>query len=145
MLRLFGLVLAMGIIFIALSAPAQAPIDYFPDESDYLLIEENSLRGNHAPIGLSGTRLTRVITAYSSTPDQTDSTPFITAYNTKVRKGIVASNEFPKGTQLLIDGYIYTVEDKMNSKYRYLIDIWMPSREEAKNWGKQIKEIMLLD
>ena len=32
------------------------------------------------------------ITAYSSTPDQTDSTPFITAYNTFVRDGIVAAN-----------------------------------------------------
>ncbi|MDP3003980.1 MAG: hypothetical protein Q8N43_00505, partial [Candidatus Azambacteria bacterium] len=33
-----------------------------------------------------------VLTAYSSTPDQTDDTPFITASNTRVRDGIVAAN-----------------------------------------------------
>ena len=33
-----------------------------------------------------------VATAYSSTPDQTDSTPFTTASGTQVRDGIIAAN-----------------------------------------------------
>ncbi|HDY68411.1 hypothetical protein LCGC14_1745220 [marine sediment metagenome] len=44
----------------------------------------------------------RTITGYSSTVDQCDDTPFITASNTRVRDGIVASNEFPFGTRLLL-------------------------------------------
>jgi len=140
---LLGLLLAG--FFLLSPTIAQAPNLRFPDGSDYLLIEENSLQAKYVAYTPTGTPLTRVITAYSSTSDQTDSTPFITAYNTKVRKGIVASNEFPRGTYLLIDSKIYVVEDKMNSKYYYRIDIWMPSREEALEFGCQTKEILLLD
>ena len=86
----------------------------------------------------------RVITAYSSCPEETDDTPFITAYNTKVRDGIVATNEFPKGTKLLIENRIYVVEDKTNSRYSYLIDIWMPSKQEAIEWGRQILEVSII-
>src|SRR3989344_1044153 len=41
-----------------------------------------------------------VITAYSSTPDQTDDTPFITASGKQVADGIVANNLLPFGTKI---------------------------------------------
>lgn len=78
-------------------------------------------------------------TAYSSTPDQTDDTPFITASGTNVRWGVVAANFLPIGTLLRIPDYygeqIFVVEDRMNTRYDYRLDIWMETRTEAKQWG----------
>lgn len=78
-------------------------------------------------------------TAYSSTPDQTDDTPFITASGTRVRWGVVAANFLPLGTQIRLPDYygeqIFVVEDRMNDRYDYRLDIWMETREQAKQWG----------
>src|SRR3990167_11293614 len=85
-----------------------------------------------------------VITGYSSTEDQTDSTPNLTAYGTKVRKGIVANNCLPRGTQVKIGASSYVVEDKKNPRYGCeWFDIWFESRELAINWGIQEKEIII--
>lgn len=79
------------------------------------------------------------VTAYSSTPDQTDDTPFITASGSHVRWGVVAANFLPIGTHVRIpDHYgdqIFIVEDRMNARYNVRLDIWMATREEAKKWG----------
>ncbi len=76
-------------------------------------------------------------TAYSSTPDQTDSSPFITASGSRVRHGIIAANFLPMGTTVRIGDEIFTVEDRMNQRYndQYHIDIWMTSREAAQRFG----------
>ena len=83
-------------------------------------------------------------TAYSSTVDQTDDTPFITASGTYVRDGIVAANFLPFGTVFKIpDLYgdkIFIVEDRMNKRYWHRVDIWFPERQMAKEFGvKQIR------
>ena len=83
-------------------------------------------------------------TAYSSTKDQTDDTPFITAMGTHVRDGVVAANFLPLGTIIKIPDIfgdkVFVVEDRMNSRYTYKIDLWFPTRAEAKEWGlKKIK------
>lgn len=79
------------------------------------------------------------VTAYSSTPDQTDSTPFITASGTHVRDGVFAANFLPIGTRVKIPEVygdkIFIVEDRMNARYRVHGDIWMETRQEAKTWG----------
>lgn len=79
------------------------------------------------------------VTAYSSTPDQTDSTPFTTASGTHVRDGVFAANFLPIGTRLKIPEVygdkIFIVEDRMNARYRVHGDIWMETRQEAKTWG----------
>ncbi|OGN09627.1 MAG: hypothetical protein A3J46_00090 [Candidatus Yanofskybacteria bacterium RIFCSPHIGHO2_02_FULL_41_11] len=83
-------------------------------------------------------------TAYSSTVDQTDDTPFITASGTYVRDGIAAANFLPFGTMFKIpDLYgdkIFIVEDRMHKRYWHRIDIWFPERQMAKEFGvKQIR------
>ncbi|OGN13068.1 MAG: hypothetical protein A3C71_00455 [Candidatus Yanofskybacteria bacterium RIFCSPHIGHO2_02_FULL_43_15c] len=83
-------------------------------------------------------------TAYSSTKDQTDDTPFITAMGTHVRDGVVAANFLPFGTVIKIPDHFgdktFIVEDRMNRRYDYRIDLWFPTRAEAKEWGlKKIK------
>ncbi|MDX1608444.1 MAG: hypothetical protein R3251_04500 [Candidatus Spechtbacterales bacterium] len=79
------------------------------------------------------------ITAYSSTPDQTDSTPFTTASGTRVRDGIVAANFLPIGTKIKIPEYygdkVFVVEDRMNARYWQKVDIWMPTKGEALSFG----------
>ena len=85
-------------------------------------------------------RIKMIITAYSSTPDQTDDTPFITASNSWVRKGIVANNFFPFGTRIRIPEYfgdkIFVIEDRMHwRKSNEQIDVWFSSRQQAINFG----------
>lgn len=91
-----------------------------------------------------------VITAYSSTPDQTDDTPFITASNKYVKDGIIANNMLPFGTKIripkLYGDKIFVVEDRMNKKKSdHHIDIWMPERHLAINFGVKNTEIEILE
>jgi len=87
----------------------------------------------------------RIITAYSSCPEETDDTPFITASNQHVRKGIIATNELPFGTKVIIEGLgEFEVQDRTNSRYGYRVDIWMSSKAEALNFGRQTREIYVL-
>lgn len=86
-------------------------------------------------------------TGYSSTPDQTDDTPFITASGTYVRDGIIAANfhlngkRVPFGTKVMIPEIygekIFIVEDRMNSRYTNNIDIWFPERSLARSFGSK--------
>jgi len=80
-----------------------------------------------------------VVTAYSSTKNQTDETPFVTASGTWVREGIVAANFVPFGTRIkLPDIYgdkVFVVEDRMHHRKKYQVDIWFASYSEAKSFG----------
>ena len=88
------------------------------------------------------------ITAYSSSPDETDSTPFITAMGTEVHDGIVATNILPFGTKIQIPSLfgdkIFTVEDRMNRRMKDVMDIWMPSKEKALRFGANYADIVIL-
>src|SRR3989338_8839996 len=86
--------------------------------------------------------------AYSSTKDQTDHTPFITASGTHVREGVIAANFLPLGTVIKIPEIygdkIFVVEDRMNSRYFYQIDVWFPTRVQAKEFGLQKVKIEIV-
>jgi len=90
----------------------------------------------------------RVVTAYSSTPEETDSTPFITASGNYVRFGTVAANWLPIGTAVRIPEYfgdqVFIVEDRMNRKHPTKLDIWFPSKEEAVQFGTRTTRIEVL-
>lgn len=85
------------------------------------------------------------VTAYSSEPWQTDSTPFITASNTHVRRGVIAANFLPIGTRVrfpkLYGDEIFVVEDRMNQRYHKKIDIWMEETADARNFGLKHADI----
>lgn len=89
------------------------------------------------------------MTAYSSTRDQTDSTPFITASNTRVNWGTVATNFLPFKTKIRIPGMfgdkVFVVEDRMNKRYWHRVDVWMPTRQEAINFGIRTLKIEILE
>jgi len=91
-----------------------------------------------------------VITAYSSTPEETDSTPFITASGKQVRDGIIANNMLIFGTKVripqLYGDKIFTVEDRMHQrKGKYQVDIWFPEHKQAKEFGAKLLDIEILE
>jgi len=79
-------------------------------------------------------------TAYSSTVDQTDGDPFTTASGTRVHQGTLAANFLAFGTRVRIGNTIYTVEDRMNSRYNglYIVDLWFPDRADAIQYGVRV-------
>ena len=94
-------------------------------------------------------KITVTATAYTPRPEETDSTPWLTAAGTRTREGVIASNDLPFGTKVKIDGKIYTVEDRMNRKYTNAvparIDIVFLSLEKARKFGKRTIEIEVLN
>ena len=74
-------------------------------ENQFLLIQKNTLRAissiRNQKIKVKQ-KIKALITAYSSTPWETDDDPYITAAGTRVREGIVANNYFPFGTKIRI-------------------------------------------
>ncbi len=95
-------------------------------------------------------KLDVVITAYTSTPDQTDDSPFITASNKYVKDGIIANNMLPFGTKVripeLYGNKVFTVEDRMNKrKGNYRFDIWMADLNDAINFGVKSVQIEVLE
>lgn len=80
-------------------------------------------------------------TAYSSTPDQTDDSPFTMANGKRVHDGAVAANFLPFGTKVrfpeLYGDKVFTVEDRMHRRFSDRVDIWMETRSEAIRFGIQ--------
>lgn len=88
-------------------------------------------------------------TAYNSVPRQTDSTPDIAAWGDRLRPGMKAiaissdllkQHGLTRGDKIRIKGLEgeYVVLDKMHSRWRKKIDIYMgKDRREAKRWGKR--------
>lgn len=86
-----------------------------------------------------------VVTAYTSTPGQTDDTPFIAATGKHVYDGMIAANGLPFGTRIKIPSVygdkIFTVDDRMNRRYSCLpghcrMDVWLDTtRSEARKFG----------
>jgi 3D (Asp-Asp-Asp) domain-containing protein len=92
---------------------------------------------------------TVVMTAYSSTRDQTDGDPFTTASGQKVRDGIIAMNGVPFGTKIRIPekfgSKVFVVQDRMAARHgSYRADIWMKTRTAAKQWGVRRVKVEIL-
>ncbi|GGI88649.1 3D domain-containing protein [Deinococcus wulumuqiensis] len=97
-------------------------------------------------------------TAYNSLPNQTDSTPHITATGTRTRPGVIAMSRdmlklFPYGTRVSIQdlsgrynfsGRVFIVEDTMHARKTNQVDIWMPTYREAINFGTSTVRVTAL-
>ena len=120
-----------------------------------------SLLSPAIPITLHGPRFARKVTvprgttfrilatAYSSTPDQTDSSPFITASGTHVHDGTIAVNFLPFGTKVRFPDYqghkVYTVEDRHHPRLSSRADIWLPSRGAAIQFGARVLQMEVVE
>lgn len=135
---------------VALLGLVVAVIATSPNRTDALSPLSLSPASFHCPnVSIPTVTKTLWVTAYSSTPDQTDDTPFITASGKRVRKGIVAINGLPFGTRIkipdLFGDKVFVVEDRMHRRKKQNIDVWMPTREQALEFGRQKAVIEILD
>jgi 3D (Asp-Asp-Asp) domain-containing protein len=90
-----------------------------------------------------------VVTGYSSTPDQTDDTPWLTAWSTQTRPGVIALSRdllrtftegapFDFGDRILVAGVgVFLVEDTMADRWTNRADIWFRTRTQAQQWGRR--------
>jgi len=90
-----------------------------------------------------------VVSAYTSRPCETDSTPFITAANTRTRPGVIALSRdllkrytpgapFDFGDVVHLTGIgDFVVEDSMNSRWESRADIWFENLGDARRFGRR--------
>jgi 3D (Asp-Asp-Asp) domain-containing protein len=85
------------------------------------------------------------MTAYTSRPEETDDSPFITADGSHVRDGIIAANFLPFGTKIRIPSLfgdkVFEVHDRMNKRYPYKADVWMEGYADAIKFGVKYANI----
>lgn len=123
-----------------------------------VVYQENSLNANSAHyipkevrgcVAEEAKTFKVVITAYSSSPCETDSSPYITASGDWVKDGIIASNFLSFGTEVkipeLFGDKVFVVQDRMHPRKKYHIDIWFPSRVEALEFGVHYSYIELVE
>ena len=106
-------------------------------------------KGSKLIRGFGKHKLRVTATAYSSHCGQTDKTPFLAAWNNRIRPGmkiIAVSRDLltkyglRNGSRVRIGGLpgIYRVRDKMNKRYKKRIDIYMgTNRRKALRWGRR--------
>ncbi len=117
-------------------------------EDNLITIQDNSLVPVRNKIVVKEIKV--IITGYSSSPEETDESPLITASGAQVREGIVANNKYPFGTEIRIPEIygdeIFVIEDRMHRKKGYYhVDIWFPSKDEAKIFGAKRTYIEVLE
>jgi len=87
------------------------------------------------------------VTMYTSSPEETDDTPNITANGETTNQGTIACpSNLPFGTRVEIKGEQYICNDRMAKRYRNgnYFDIWVPSREIAIAHGRQKLEVKVI-
>jgi len=94
-----------------------------------------------------GKSIQAIVSAYTSSVEETDDSPFKTSSGTTVHDGTLACPpKYRFGTKVLIFGKEYICEDRMGKEKRKgnYFDIWMSNKETARIWGvKHIKIIIL--
>ena len=167
-------------MFVLASNSANA--GYFSDNShidgniDYLKnavnrntdTNENSIEAAPVATPVQKTKITKIVpkinpvatytvvtSAYSSTPNQTDASPFTTAKGEHVYWCGVAANivdtsgrNIPFGTKLMIPDLfgdqIFTINDRMNRRYKNNLDVWFPNTADAMGFGRKTIKIVIV-
>lgn len=140
-----------GVYFLGLKVKAENGVVMEELAHNLPVIENTTLLPNaQPPVPTISHEMAVVLTAYSSSVDETDDTPFITASGKTVRDGIVANNLLKFGDRIRIPEIygdkIFEVQDRMHQrKSPYHFDIWMPSKEQALLFGVQMAKIEIVN
>ena len=88
-----------------------------------------------------------ICTAYTATFDECGKTDGITACGQPAIQGVtVACDGLPFGTEVVIDGHTYIVQDRFGGNYgKSKIDIYMYKKEDALKFGRQVKIVEVKD
>lgn len=84
------------------------------------------------------------VSGYTSSIEETDDTPHLTASGKNTRVGTIACpSRLSFGTEVHIEGIVYICEDRMNRRYRdrEVYDIWFETKVEAYQWGRKSLDI----
>lgn len=91
------------------------------------------------------------VTAYNSVPEQTDSTPWITATGDRVKYGIAAVSPdleergWKMYSIIYVDGLgFFQITDRTNPRLSTTVDIWMHNYNDALQLGKKKRKVFLL-
>jgi len=131
----------------------QANFERELENPQFLTIQSNSLLAVSEPASTQAKvvrKINVVVTGYSSTYQETDETPDITANGKFVEDGVVANNLLSFGTKIRIPEIYgdktFVVEDRMHwKKGKYHIDIWFPSYQEALDFGAKRTYVEILE
>lgn len=88
------------------------------------------------------------VSAYTSSVDETDSTPDINAMGTNPGPGSVACpTRYKFGTKVFINGDEFVCDDRMNPRYAdgNYFDIWTETKAEAMHWGRRTVEVRVIE
>lgn len=110
-------------------------------------IPEKGLAAAHQSDRQSRSLGLQTITAYSSTYDQTDQDPYTMASGQKVQLGALACpRAIPFGVRIVVAGVgEFRCLDRTALSHDGVWDIWLPTREEAIRFGKQKREVTILE
>lgn len=88
-----------------------------------------------------------ICTAYTAAFDECGKTDGITACGQPAIQGVtVACDGLPFGTEVVIDGHTYIIQDRFGGNYgKSKIDIYMDKKEDALKFGRQIKIVEVKD
>ena len=147
----------LGLMFIVCALGFYTYIDNFVQKNEEIIeiqpeepiieetpiIEEPQIEEEKEPEPIIISLGTYKITAYCGCAKCCGKTDGITASGTHVTAGrtVAAPPEIPFGTQLMINGHIYTVEDRGGAIKGNRIDIYFESHEEAERFGVQSIEV----
>ena len=87
------------------------------------------------------------VSAYTSSVDETDSTPNINAMGTKPGLGSIACpTRYAFGTKIIIGTDEFSCDDRMNPRHAGgdYFDIWIATKAEAMQWGRRTVKVTVL-
>jgi len=153
MINLTGLV-SVALFFQIMSGTAQSEdlmkmtpdfMGYNKPQAQIVTLNDFSFIQISAPNPVKIQKRKVLVTAYSSSPDETDDTPFETASGSSTRDGIVAANFLAFGTNIKIPDKFgnknFTVEDRMAPRHKNRVDVWFPTKQQALEFGIKYLEI----
>jgi len=129
--------------YMALADAVNTPNDTSKITTTLAQSTEGALFGPVEPASQPDMVMIGEVSAYTSTPGQTDDTPFIAANGKHVYDGMIAANGLPFGTIVKIPSLYgdkeFIVEDRMNKRYKLgNFDIWLDTtRKEALKFGRK--------
>ncbi|MDT8900958.1 3D domain-containing protein [Anaeroselena agilis] len=85
------------------------------------------------------------VTAYTSSIEECGKDDGITASGLPAEDGMVACDDLPFGTRVVIEGRHYVVADRFGGGYQRRFDIWMPSRADAYRFGRKQVEVQVIE
>lgn len=132
----------------AATEPQPVPPDEPPPAKEFIEPDYTGLATVKKIVELPHELRLAEVSAYTSSVDETDSTPNINAMGTRPGPGSIACpSRYKFGTKVIINGDEFSCDDRMNPRYDRgdYFDIWMQTKSQAMQWGRRIVEVKVIE